>query len=400
MYDSVSDNTGDIAIGLALKQLLKSKGYDGVVIDPYSKKDLSSKLVIVGGGELIRDAGDDFYDSFRLAGRHILNGVGVNSKRSLKYLNDYHFVSARSKAEAKLLQPSVKQTVQVVPCVTTNLVSKKYKIKGLEKLTGEKVVGIHLVPDVLKMCPNIIESINNIPHKKVFIPFTHYNYDQSFMKHLPFDKSNALILDSLEPLQLHSVISQMDYVLVSSLHATIFAYSQNIPFISMYQKKTFDYFNDRNLTKFIYKDEATLGTLLEEVDLRPVNMRKLVDKDKKLVIKTIEKYIKIFEDSHIKLSADTSGGTKNEPNKLKLKIKQLEGVVEKRDVLVHYMIYTNMRKQEISSNEYRAVIDKLNKQLNYEINKSTIRHLLNKLKSRAQRIVKKLSRLTSGQKKN
>jgi hypothetical protein len=61
LYDSVSRNTGDIAIGIAAAQVLESLGVASEVVDPFSAR--GDERYLIAGGELIRRAGDPFYDA-------------------------------------------------------------------------------------------------------------------------------------------------------------------------------------------------------------------------------------------------------------------------------------------------------------------------------------------------
>jgi len=387
LYDSVSLNTGDIAIGVALIQVLEKRGIKARILDPYTYKNDPSRTVIVGGGQLLRDPGDDFYDKFRIKGKHILNSVGVSGTKDFSYLKDYLYVSTRSTFESNVIKGYVGKGVDVIPCTTTLLESKKYTIPGLKSKPGEKVVGIQLVPDVLITCPDIIQIINNIPHKKVFIPFTHYNQDASFMKNLPFDKTNAIMLDKLEPLELHSAMSQMDYVIVSSLHASIFAYTQNVPFISMYQKKAHDYFKDRKLDNFVYTNQEQLVGLIDLVENSNIDMSEKIEKDRAMVNKTIDKYVEIINSTSTTAQYEEGSDDikASALRRLQLEVKQLEGVVGKRDVLMNNMIYENMRSSEKKLNTLRDYISELENKLVIEQKK----RLLSRMKRIAYMIVGK-----------
>lgn len=262
LFDSISRNTGDIAIGIAGQQALAARGIESDIVDPFDAFDAGP--LIVGGGELIRDAGDDLYDRYRRVGGHILNAAGVwTSSQDLGYLRDYRFVSARSQVEVDHLRTWVPDA-RLLPCTTTILESPHFEIEGIEP--DEPVVGIHVVPHTLRLIENMTEIINAIPHKKVFIPFTHYNSDASFMKSMPFDWSNSVVLPNLAPLELHSVLGQMSYVIVSSLHASIFAYSQGVGFGSIHQTKAADYFEDRGLADFIIRDERGFREVIDRLE--------------------------------------------------------------------------------------------------------------------------------------
>lgn len=364
LYDSVSQNTGDIAIGIAIEQALAARGVKAVNISPYDAKKYQDHKLIIGGGQLLRDPGDDFYDLFRVSGSHILNSVGLSGENDYSYLNTYSFASARTEEEAKTLRRATKKKIKVVPCTTTIMQSKKYEIPGLDLKPGEKVVGIHLVPDALIKCPNIIAIINNIPHKKVFIPFTHYNCDESFMKSLPVDKSNAVVLGKLGPLELHSVISQMSYTIVSSLHATIFSFTQNVPFVSMYQRKTFEYLKDRKLEKFIFTNQTSFDSALRSVEDSPKDMTKIVKSDLKKVNRAIDDFVGLLKNEKpLGLVHKRDHARERD----KLEIEQLKSVVEGRDVLMHNLIYHNIRENEATNAQLRSVIEELNDRLNFRM---------------------------------
>lgn len=368
LFDSVSDNTGDIAIGVALRQQFLKRGAETEIISPFSENLAKYASLVVGGGELLRKKGDEFYDVFRLEGAHILNGIGLQSADGLDYLRGYKFISARSATEASIIKKQIpKSKVRVVPCVTTLLSSDKYDIEGV--LEDELLVGIHLVPEVLSICPDIVKIVNSIPYKKVFIPFTHYNYDDSFMAALPFDMTNAVRLGRLSPLQLHSVIGQMKYTITSSLHATIFAYSQNIPFVTLKQQKVRNYLKDRGLEKYSYSTQDELLTLIKRVDTDPENMEDLIMKDKKIVNEMLDEFVDLTVDiSKVK----PVGSKLRKQDKLqRLKFDQLESVVANRDVLIHNMVYQSIRDKDKMTKDF---LDKFHQQ------QETIAHLNTRLR--------------------
>lgn len=286
LYDSVSPNTGDIAIGIAAQQILGGLGVEGIAVDPFSRQN--SSPLIIGGGELIRTTGDDFYDRFRVPGNHILNAVGVwDNADNLEYLKEYAFVSARSTREAETLSNWVPD-VQVMPCATTLLKSEKYEIKGID--FTEPVVGIHLAPHSIRVIEELVDIVNSIPHQKVFIPFTHYNGDASFMAQMPFDRERTVMLGKLSPLELHSVFGQMTYSLTTSMHASIFSYSQDVPFVSIYQEKVHNYFSDRGLQDFVAGSDQDLRQALEILNFQPPDLSASVEKDKKKLYEVFRLY--------------------------------------------------------------------------------------------------------------
>ena len=303
LFDSISRNTGDIAIGIAGRQVLAARGIDSDYVDPFADADAP---LIIGGGELIREVGDDFYDHYRRAGGHILNAAGVwPTSTDLDYLRDYQFVSARSEVEVDHLRTWVPDA-RLVPCTTTLLESPHFELDGIEP--GETVVGIHLVPHTLRLLENMVDLVNRIPHKKVFIPFTHYNLDASFMRSMPFDWSNSFVLPDLAPLELHSVIRQMSYLITSSLHASIFAYSQGVSFGAVHQPKIENYFRDRGLGEFIIRDEREFVDVVDRLEHGGFDASAQVAADKAVVNEVYDEYARILGAQPASDSAAGPGG--------------------------------------------------------------------------------------------
>lgn len=351
LYDSVSANTGDIAIGIAGRQELARHGiHDVEVLDPFAPDTGSVDTVIVGGGELLRPLGDAFYDAFRPVYGSILNAVGVwQTADELEYLAGYDYVSARSSAEAAVLRQYVTD-VRVTPCTTTTLESEPYDL-GLE--AGEPVVGIHLVPHTLALCPELVEIIDAIPERKVFIPFTHYNYDDSFMRALPFDRTGTIQLPRLSPLELHSVLGQMSYVVTSSLHATLFAYSQNVPFVTAYQEKVINYLGDRRLGRFVYASDDQLRAALAEVQAGGIDFGEAVAVDKAAVHDAYATYAGLVRrragESHRNTRQGPVSTRDDGRNAEHLRAEQREHVIENRDVAVHHLTRRLMAAQAEAS---------------------------------------------------
>jgi hypothetical protein len=337
LYDSVSRNTGDIAIGIAAEQLFAVRGLSTRIVNPFD--EAFPTPLVIGGGELVRVKGDPFYDAYRQPGEHILNSAGVwSSADDLGYLNDYSYVSARSEHEVDILRAFVPRA-EVLPCATTLLQSDHFDIPGIEP--GEPVVGIHMVPHSLRLIEDLIPIIDAIPHKKVFIPFTHYNGDQSFMKTLPFNSENSIVLDRLDPLQLHSVIRQMDYVVVSSLHASIYAYSQNIPFASIHQKKAEYYFQDRALGSHLVRDNRELVAMLSRLDSETFDFSEQIARDGRLVNQAFDLYTEILSASvqHVAPPANPIPSARQQA----VLFDQAQMVISDRDLA---LAYTESRRLE------------------------------------------------------
>jgi len=291
--DSVSQNTGDRAIGIAVQQELSRRGIEPVLLNPLEPTDEELDAVIVGGGDLIRPRGDAFYDRFRAPGGTILNAAGVwEDADDLDYLHNYSYVSARSRAEVAILERHG-INAHVLPCTTTMMTGEPYRLDGVEP--GEPLVGIHVVPYTLRLCPDFVEIVNAIPHAKVFIPFTHYNHDDSLMAALAFDRRNSITLPRLTPEQLHSVIGQMTYVVVSSLHASIFAFSQNVPFATVRQLKVANYFEDRGLERWMFRSGDELRQILDGFARDRVDLTELIEADRAAIRGAFDEFADIVQ---------------------------------------------------------------------------------------------------------
>lgn len=352
LYDSVSPNTGDIAIGIAAQQILAGLGVEGIAVDPFAEE--KSSPLIIGGGELIRTSGDDFYDRFKVPGHHILNAAGVwNNADNLDYLKEYAFVSARSTREAETLSKWVPD-VKVVPCATTLLKSDKYEIKGID--FSEPVVGIHLAPHSIRVIEELVDIVDSIPHQKVFIPFTHYNGDASFMAQMPFNRERTVTLGKLSPLELHSVFGQMTYSLTTSMHASIFSYSQGVPFVSIYQEKVFNYFSDRGLQDFVVKDYARLKNALEKIQFDIPEMELSLEKDRLILSDLFARYVEINGEFRTTGLSELSTTTESKSIEAFMREQQLSSL---KDHDLTIAILEN-RRRELSV-KYSALEEKFNK---------------------------------------
>lgn len=267
LFDSFSDNVGDIAMADATRAELARVGVHNVeIIDLFSPEPRQYDAVLVGGGELIRPTGDAFYDRFRLPHATMLNAAGIwPDAGSLDYLKDYSFVSARSSAEVSTLR-SAGIEASLAPCVTSTLDPEKPDEDEAATLpeTSHMRVGIHYVPETIFKCPGFVDTMNSIHGEKLLIPFTRYLSDGQFMGAFPLEASRKLKGGvDLSPANLKYIISQMDLVIASSLHVTIFALTTGTPFVSMDQPKVRAYLEDRGLSRLLFHDDESLLSALE-----------------------------------------------------------------------------------------------------------------------------------------
>lgn len=336
LFDSISRNTGDRAIGIALHQTMADLGLDSFDAPVRPRRTRPVEGLMVGGGELIRPTGDAFYDAFRPRGRHILNGVGVwPGSDDLLYLNDYSYVSVRTRADAEVLAGAGVRGVEVIPCLTTMLRSEGWLSDDVRSTLppddGRPLIGIHLVPHTMTLCPGVVDVVNSLEGRKLLIPFTHYNHDRSFMGALGV--RDAVLLDEMSPLELHAVIGELDLLVASSLHASIFAYSQGVPFVSAQQPKVLDYFTDRGLEALVFGDERQLDRALNAAS-EDLGLSALVAADRAALRSVVKRWAEILAG---RPAAAPGGLADHEEDPLwvaHLLDEQLVSVVEQRDVLL------------------------------------------------------------------
>jgi hypothetical protein len=277
LYDSVFQNTGDKAIGLVMSDFLRENKTPFEIINPLSFDPLRYKRLIVGGGELIRDKGDSYYDLFRVNGNHILNTVGLTTNQDLGYLKGYSYLSVRSKASRKNV-PSGVRNVKIVPDVTLKLVPEKY-----ENFYSKRLIGIHVMGNVFEKYTHLIGLLSSIEdHQKVFLPVTFYNEDYKVMA----NTSKVTGIDTLpllNPRQILYFISTLKFLISSSLHATIFAYKNNVPFLAMWQPKIEYFLKDRGLENHIFHDEEELKEKLPKFLKMKFDFSEKIKSDEKIL---------------------------------------------------------------------------------------------------------------------
>lgn len=225
LVDTVYDNAGDKAIRLAAEKFLGSLRAHYEVVNPLEHDVDRYSILLIGGGHLIRDPGDAYYDKFRVAGKHILNTVGVLATKSLDYLNDYAYVSVRAEADRDRL--SGIDEVVVAPCISMLLEGAAPRA-AIPSDAG----GLHFTSDSIGSGGDIASVVSALRGTAaVCVPFTHYSGDEAAMR--PFSElANAPMLPYMEPEELLGAISKVRWLVSSSLHATIFAYMSNVPFLA------------------------------------------------------------------------------------------------------------------------------------------------------------------------
>ena len=64
LYDNISGNVGDVAIGLSLRKILNNMNlsFDELIPGRFNPKNY--ERIIIGGGHLLRSSPEFFYDKF------------------------------------------------------------------------------------------------------------------------------------------------------------------------------------------------------------------------------------------------------------------------------------------------------------------------------------------------
>lgn len=225
LVDTIYDNAGDKAIRIAVEQFLNSIGAQYEVVHPleFSADDYS--VLFIGGGHLLRDPGDPYYDRFRVPGNHVLNTVGVLGQKDLGYLNDYAYVSVRAEADRDRLLGV--DDVVVAPCISMLLRGTHAPVS-----IPSDTIGFHFTSDSMGSggdLGNVVAALRGTG--AVCMPFTHYAGDERTMR--PFSElAGAPMLPYMEPEELLGTIGRLRWLVTSSLHATIFAYMSDVPFLA------------------------------------------------------------------------------------------------------------------------------------------------------------------------
>ncbi len=347
LYDSVNNNTGDIAIGIALSDYLKKKRIPHKIVDPFSFSPDDYEFLIIGGGFLLRDEGDSFYDRFRVPGRHVLMSMGTATSENLSYLEDYRKVTVRSSADkTRLLANTSGLEVEIVPCITLTL----QKANVLPADTNG-MIGIHFVADTLTSCDGFDDILNSLPQTKAVLPFTFYNKDSDLMRRTNL-VGDYIFLDEYDPRTIFGLIGNMSAVIVSSLHATIFAYANGIPFLTMHQEKVQEFLDDRDLGHLSFKNSEELKEklhfLTEDIGTNP--FKQSFDNDLATIEKCFDDLLSNITGKEIKdfsSSKDQEITASSQLDRSKLQTSLLQTVVSHRDALIgelHQRVTTKQRK--------------------------------------------------------
>ena len=201
--------------------------------------------------------------------------MGLNSDLELDYLREYSYVSVRSEGDERILrQRGI--AAQIVPCVSMILSGKKVTLH-----IPPNTIGFHFHSVSYANVPDVHHIINQFPnYQAAFIPFTHYNNDAATMELVAARLPDSIFLGRYEPAQLMWIVAQLKAFVCSSLHAAIFAYANNVPFLVFpYSMKIERFLNDRGLERLAFHKSTDLQQKLLEILTNPPDFSKMYEAD-------------------------------------------------------------------------------------------------------------------------
>lgn len=265
LYDNISGNTGDVAIGLSVKKILQQLDVAFEELVPGNFNPLEYDTIIIGGGHLLRPSPDFYYDKFRVPGKHILNAAGiVDVPQDLDYLNEYRYVTVRDTHEREKLA-YLKCEVNVVPCTSMLLED----LPDFSCSLKNPCIGMHISPlfSSAEEEDAFVRWASSLPFTIYFLPITHYNRDIDYMRKLQARIPNAELLPILTAQEIFTLIGKFDYFISCSLHGAIFSYCHNVPFIlyNVLDKMRF-FMEDRDLKSYLFANfdemQSSLAALI------------------------------------------------------------------------------------------------------------------------------------------
>jgi len=259
LWDSLSANTGDQAVGLAALRLARRAGLTHVEPVRIGASLLTDyDCLIVGGGEVLHPAGHPFYDLFRVPGEHILNTVGTFGEVEAGHLSSYRLVSVRSLGDREHLVGDHRD-IEVAPCLTV-LFPDLAENSATTLPVGTTVVHLHAGALTPAEAPTVVAWLKQLDGPVTLLPFTHYNRDKELLGHFARATGLAAPQETANPDQAFGVIQRAKAVVVASLHAAIFAYSAGVPFLVFGYSPKVEYFlGERGLGQRLLRDASDLA---------------------------------------------------------------------------------------------------------------------------------------------
>jgi GT2 family glycosyltransferase len=286
LFDNISGNTGDVAIGLSVKKILADIGVRYEELIPGNFNPQKYDTILIGGGHILRPSPDFFYDKFKVPGAHILNAAGVvGNPVDLQYLKDYEYVTVRSCGDKKRLA-GIDADVRVVPCTSMLLPDEK----NLPFYPKKHSIGIHFNPAPFSPDEErlFISWASSLPYTIYFLPITHFTRDYVYLEKLASLIDNSVILPILKPQEISTLIGHFDHFISSSLHGAIFSYVHNVPFLLWEVNDKMRFFmDDRKLGRYLFKGFEDMKSAFESMARDPPDYSKPLSSD----LRTLDAHI-------------------------------------------------------------------------------------------------------------
>lgn len=240
LWDSLSANTGDRAIGLHLLRWAERLGLPATAVDPALVPESDAAVLVIGGGELVHPPGHPFYDAFRVPGRHVLNAVGVlgdgegdgeGGAVAAPHLADYRYVSVRSAADRAALATEAPE-VAVVPCTTLAFADLARDGAGAAPPAGSIGLHVHAGSFAEEGPFAAAAAIRELLGPRVILfSFTPYNADLEVARAWAEIGGYGPPRVLTSPDEAYGFLARLEAAVVSSLHAAIFCYQAGVPFL-------------------------------------------------------------------------------------------------------------------------------------------------------------------------
>jgi len=285
LWDSLSANTGDEAIGVHLMRWAMRQRWPAQAVDPATALAANHPVLVIGGGELLHPAGHPFYDVFRVRGPHVLNAVGVyGDVEDADHLAEYRLVSVRSEGDRAALI-GLSRPIDVVPC--TSLLFGELAHDDAASARAPGAFGLHVHAGSLagdRLVDEVTSLRVALGPDVVPFSFTRYNADAEVARAL------AEVAGWPPPVQLASpdaafaFIARLGAAVVSSLHAMLFAYQCGVPFLVFgYAQKIARFTNERSLDQRVVRDAAGLAARRHLLERSSVDWTESLARDRERV---------------------------------------------------------------------------------------------------------------------
>jgi hypothetical protein len=248
LWDALSANLGDQAIGVHLMRWAERAGLPAVAIDPAATRAAQLPVLVIGGGELLHPNGHPYYDVFRVPGRHILNAVGTFGTIDGAHLEAFRLVSVRS-AEDRAAITGVTREITVVPCTAVCYSDLARDTASPHSPAGS--VGLHVHAGSFggsSAFESVLAVRAALGPRVALFSFTPYNGDLDIARVCAEIAGYPPPQVFASPDEAFAFIARLDAVVVSSLHAMIFAYQAGVPFLVLgYSPKIERFARERGL---------------------------------------------------------------------------------------------------------------------------------------------------------